>query len=196
MKKYAPRVSYTQLARRAPQGHSRESIVDFYIEYPFCSLYALRHATLVSFLPCIKLLPTNSDRLQGFIQQTLINLIIDRIATRTRDQKEILVHVIILPTEIFGNFRSHAMSRYNSWNNFIRRVRITPPPPSFSSSSRAPLVKAIRHDIEYQTCLRASISRHFLFITVYIVYTKTISRGYTNATYSYLTRGHEIPEYD
>lgn len=76
-------------------------------------------------LACIKLFPTegNSDRLQGFIRQTLINPIIDHISARTRDQKKILVYVIILPTEIFGNFRSHAMSRYNSWNNFIQRAR-------------------------------------------------------------------------
>lgn len=87
-------------------------------------------------LACIKLLPTegNSDRLQGFIRQTLINLIIDHISARTRDQKKILVYVIILPTEIFGNFRSHAMSRYNSWNNFIQRARY------YTSSSIPPLL--------------------------------------------------------
>lgn len=113
-------------------------------------LFTLRHGT--PRLACIKLFPTNSDRLQGFIRQTLINLIIDHISTHTRDQKKILVYVIILPKEIFGNFRSHAMSRYNSWNNFIQRGRYYT-----SSISRASRESDLPH-IEYQICLRANIA--------------------------------------
>lgn len=69
---------------------------------------------------------------------------------------------------------------------------ITPPPPSSSpSSSRTPLVKAIRHVspcIEYQICLGANISYgmyiYLLFITVSLI---TYARSYSNL---YLTRGH------
>lgn len=108
-------------------------------------------------LACIKLFPTegNSNRLQGFIRQTLINLIIDHISTHTRDQKKILVYVIILPTEIFGNFRSHAISRYNSWNNFIQRARY------YTSSISRSFCESYLPCIEYQICLRANIAAYF-----------------------------------
>lgn len=111
---------------------------------------------------CIKLSFTedNSDRLQGFIRQTPINLIIDRISSRTRDQKKILVtRVIILPTEIFGKSRSHAMSRYNSWNNFIHRgapAHYTPPSASRGGRSR----KRFTIYIEYQIHLGGQLSRN------------------------------------
>lgn len=63
------------------QEQPRESIADFYIERPFCSLYTHSGTPALVYkplLPCIKLFPTegNSNRLQGFIRQTLINLII------------------------------------------------------------------------------------------------------------------------
>lgn len=115
-----------------------------------------------SFLACIKLLPTvgNSNRLQGFIRQTLINLIIDRISTRTREIKRRFCCTLLYYLRRFlGTFAVTQCLDIIRGITLYEGPDITSPP-----QSRAPLVKAICHVSNIKYCLRANIAvRIFLY---------------------------------
>lgn len=142
----------------------------------FSLRFAARHGSQ-SFLACIKLFPTegNSDRLQGFIRQTLINLIIDHRRSQPVHEikRRFWYTLLYYLRKLLGTFA------VTQCLDIIRGITlyigpdITPPP-----QSRAPLVKAICHvsNIKYAS---EQISRRVYLcmpIYVYCTYVGTVLR--------------------